>query len=357
MVDPAITSKIRGLILGTAVGDAIGLPFEGIGSRRISCLVQTKWRHRLLFNRGMTSDDTEHTVFVAQSLLAHPRSVNAFTKRLAKCFRWWLVSLPAGVGFATLRSILKLWLGFSPNKSGVFSAGNGPAMRVALIGAFFHDDLKSLEAYVKASTLITHKDPKAITGAMAVARITAWCIQERNLTRISKDEFLDLLMDCGASDNDWQEIISRMRGAIDKNISVSEFAADLGLAKGITGYVFHTVPVALYAWYHHFGNFEQTLTSVLNCGGDTDTVGAITGAMAGTACGVEQISLQWQKGILEWPRSMAFLTSLADRISLKMAGDESITPLPYFVPGVLPRNIFFLIIVLFHGFRRLLPPY
>jgi hypothetical protein len=51
--------------------------------------------------------------------------------------RGWLLSLPAGIGFATLRAILKLWLGFPLNRSGVYSAGNGPAMRVAVIGAFF----------------------------------------------------------------------------------------------------------------------------------------------------------------------------------------------------------------------------
>ncbi len=85
----------------------------------------------------MVSDDTDHTVFVAQSLLAHPDSPERFAGRLAWCLRLWLLTLPAGVGFATLRSILRLWIGMSPSRSGVYSAGNGPAMRAAPIGAFF----------------------------------------------------------------------------------------------------------------------------------------------------------------------------------------------------------------------------
>ena len=54
----------------------------------------------------MISDDTEHTLFVAQALLAHPNDPAAFQRCLAWKLRLWLLGLPAGIGFATLRSIL-----------------------------------------------------------------------------------------------------------------------------------------------------------------------------------------------------------------------------------------------------------
>ena len=60
----------------------------------------------------MMSDDTEHTFMVAQALLEFATMTSpAFQRALARRLRWWLASLPAGVGFATLRAILKLWLG------------------------------------------------------------------------------------------------------------------------------------------------------------------------------------------------------------------------------------------------------
>jgi ADP-ribosylglycohydrolase len=165
--------RFRGVILGTAVGDALGLPAEGISRRRSKKLFKGRWRHRLVFNRGMISDDTEHTVFAAQSLLAHPESCELFTRRLSWCFRWWLLSLPAGIGLATLRSIVRLWGGISPSRSGVRSAGNGPAMRSAPVGAFFASDPNQLDDYLQASTIITHTDPRALTGAKAVAYLTS----------------------------------------------------------------------------------------------------------------------------------------------------------------------------------------
>ena len=61
----------------------------------------------------------------------------------------------------------------------------------------------------------------------------------------------------------------------------ADFAIALGLARGVTGYVYHTVPVAVYAWLRHYGDFRATVEAALDCGGDTDTVGAIAGALAG----------------------------------------------------------------------------
>ena len=134
---------IAGAILGCAVGDAIGLPYEGLSRRRGVRLLGEPVRHRFLFGRGMVSDDTEHTCMVAQALCANPNDPIAFGRDFGRRLRWWLLGLPAGIGLATLRAILKLWLGFAPERSGVFSAGNGPAMRAAIFGAVF-DDLATM---------------------------------------------------------------------------------------------------------------------------------------------------------------------------------------------------------------------
>lgn len=58
----------RRVLLGTAVGDSIGLPTEGLSPKAIAHRWKGQWRQRLLFGRGMVSDDTEHTVFVGQCL-------------------------------------------------------------------------------------------------------------------------------------------------------------------------------------------------------------------------------------------------------------------------------------------------
>ncbi len=60
---------IVGCILGTAVGDALGLPYEGVSPQRAPKLLGPPERYRFCFGRGMISDDTEHTCMVAQSLI------------------------------------------------------------------------------------------------------------------------------------------------------------------------------------------------------------------------------------------------------------------------------------------------
>ena len=92
---------IIGCILGTAVGDALGLPYEGVSRQRAPRLLGRPTRHRFCFGRGMVSDDTEHTCMVAQSLIESGDDVDEFIRRVARRLRWWMLALPAGAGKAT----------------------------------------------------------------------------------------------------------------------------------------------------------------------------------------------------------------------------------------------------------------
>ncbi len=348
---PTRRDRLRGVLVGTAVGDALGLPAEGLSRRRARKLFHGRWRHRFFFRRGMTSDDTEHTFLVAQCLMASAGSVEGFARRLSWCLRWWLLAMPAGVGWATLRAIARLWVGYRPSNSGVLSAGNGPAMRSAVVGAYLADARADLDVFVRASTTITHTDHRAVVGAMAVAKLTAWIVRDNLTRRPGVEEFLSLLTSCATDDEEWNGILASMRDALDRELTVGEFADALGLAKGVSGYMFHTVPVAAYAWFRHFGDFEGALTAILGCGGDTDTTAAIVGALAGATVGERAIPRDWLCGVIEWPRTMELLRRLGDALT------EHEAHVRYFWPGCLVRNVVFLTLVLFHGFRRLLPPY
>lgn len=351
------TFLFRGLLLGAAVGDALGLPLEGLAPQRAHRLFPGRPRHRLLFGRGMISDDTEHTLFVAQSLIAHPLSPERFQRRLAWCLRGWFFALPAGVGLATARACLRLWIGIRPAHSGVFSAGNGPAMRAAPIGSCLARRPDLMEAYLTASTRLTHTDPRALVGARAVAALAAWCRRTRAPQRPTVVEFYDCLRAAGPTDTAWQDCVQAMREAQEHNREVEAFAAALGQARGVSGYMYHTVPVAAYSWYRHWGDFEATLTAILRCGGDTDTVGAIAGALAGAVVGETGIPRDWVAGVADWPRSVALLRRVADRLAATAESEQTEKPVPYCWPGLIPRNVLFWAVVLGHGFRRLAPPY
>ena len=347
-------AQIVGSILGTAIGDSVGLPYEGLSRRRAGRLLGPPDRHRFFFGRGMVSDDTEHTCMVAQSLIASGGDPDAFGRQLAWGFRLWVLGLPAGIGFATLRSILKLWFGVGPEKSGVHSAGNGPAMRAAIIGAAVEDGAK-LTRLVRSSTRITHTDPRAESGALAVA-LAAQMASQRDV--VSGAAFLDRFRaHTGGGEGELGGLIEDAVRAADEGRNTADFAASLGLAKGVSGFVCHTVPVALHAWLTNQRDFRSAVSAVIQCGGDADSTGAIVGGIVGASVGREGIPEEWLDRLIEWPRSTAWMERLAVQLDSTMQSGVATRPIRLPVYGVIPRNLFFLVVVLLHGARRALPPY
>jgi ADP-ribosylglycohydrolase len=347
--------SIAGVILGTAVGDALGLHCEGLSPRRARRMFgPPPLRHRFLLGRGMVSDDTEHTVFVARSLLQAPDDPSRFARALARELRWWLLGVPAGAGLATLRSTLKLWLGFSPANSGVWSAGNGPAMRSALLGVCLGDDPDCLRAFVRASTRLTHTDPRAERGALLVALAA-----HHGATAGSAPFLASARAILPDADDELVGLLSRLEEHLARGATPAEFVDALGLRRGVTGYIYHTVPAALFCWLRFPGDFRRAVEEVILLGGDTDTTGAITGAIAGATVGPAGIPADWLDGIRDWPWSVAWLRGLASRVAERFSAAGAATDSRYPSRRVarLPRNALFATVVLAHGFRRLLPPY
>lgn len=347
-------SQIVGCILGTAVGDALGLPYEGLSRRRLTRMLGPPDRHRFLFGRGMISDDTEHTCLVMQSLIASGTDIDDFARDFGRRLRWWFASLPAGLGRATLRSCLKLWFGFPPSRSGVFSAGNGPAMRSAIFGASF-DNIETMVEYVRVSARVTHSDPKAEYGAIAVALATYMGCHDTNVYGETFLERLDELIG-----TDGSELIALIRPVV-SSVSVGESTLDYALAngfeRGVSGYTYHTVPIVIHAWLSNPRDYRAAVSSVIRCGGDADTTAAIVGGIVGAATGESGIPKEWLAGVLEWPRSVKWMRKLSRQLAQSRSDQVAFQPVSTNYFASLFRNLGFLVVVLFHGFRRLFPPY
>ena len=299
---------ITGCLLGTAVGDALGLAYEGVTPNRAMRLLGQPDRYRFVFGRGMISDDTEHTCMVAQSLIEANGDVDLFARRFAGRLRWWILALPAGVGKATARAGIKLWLGAKPAKAGVYSAGNGPAMRAAIFGATI-DDLQRMLEFIRASSRLTHSDPKAEYGAIAVALAAR---NSRNHESVDAKLWLTEVVDAvGEDGSELTELLSQSVDSVATGESTNSFAASLGLTRGVTGYTYHTVPVAIHAWLSHPKNYRQAVTAVIECGGDADTTAAIVGGIVGSGVNESGIPSEWVDSILEYPLKAVSLRSTA----------------------------------------------
>jgi len=345
---------LTGCLTGMAVGDALGLPHEGLSPRRARRLFPDVDRYHFLFGRGMFSDDTEHACMTGQALLASGSDASRFMRSLAWRLRWWLLGCPLGTGLATLKACVKLWLGFSPRSSGVWSAGNGPCMRAPILGVALGERPELLRELVRRSTRITHTDPRAEQAALAVAWAAFLSATGVRDPQVVADRIVHEL---GDPEGDLSQRIRRAADSAESGQPTEAFAADLKLSRGVSGFVLHSVPVVLHAWLRFPEDYGSAVRSVIRCGGDTDTNAAIVGGVVGARVGVEGIPEAWRSGIAEWPRNLRWIARLGRELARGLADGQPRRTVPLNPIGLISRNFVFAGTVLAHVVRRMLPPY
>jgi ADP-ribosylglycohydrolase len=171
------------------------------------------------------------------------------------------------------------------------SCGNGAAMRVAPLGAYFADDLDKVVEQATLSAEVTHQHPEGIVGAVAVARAAAIAAKDRPEPR----DFLDQVMD-GLAKGFTLKGVRRARTLIGK--SVEEAAYQLGNGSRVTAQ--DTVPFALWVAATYLDDYQQAIISCVEAGGDVDTTGAIVGGIVGTRAEIPQLWLDSREPLPEW---------------------------------------------------------
>ena len=122
-----------------------------------------------------------------------------------------------------------------------------------------HDPNRRRE-FVLASSRLTHRGWQAEIAALAVAESVAMTIMNHVQPDSSEVPVLFRL----SPETEWKKLLTAIELSLNTQHSVSEFAWGLGLKKAVSGYSLHVVPVALYAWLRHPGDFRAALISVLN---------------------------------------------------------------------------------------------
>ena len=293
---------------------------------------------------------------IAQSILVSGGNEELFTSDFARRLRWWLAGLPAGIGLATLRSIVKLWLCVPAGWRGVHSAGNGPAMRSALFGVCFADDEAKLTGLNRIATRLTHTDPKAECGALAIA-LGARCSMRAQAFEVYLADLARLTAPHGAAGTEIVDLARRAHSSAAAGEATGVFVQSLSCAKGVSGYMYHSVPAVLHAWFSHPRDYAQAVTAIIRCGGDTDTTAAMLGAIVGAGVGRGGIPRKWLDDLVEWPRTVSWMEDLAAKAVCAAQRGEPGAAHPLPIAGLALRNIGFFALVLAHGLRRLLPPY
>lgn len=320
--------RMTGVLLGTAVGDALGLVCEGMSAKRIARRFGRLDRYHLLGRTGYVSDDTEQSALVAQSLARHPDDLDRCVRSFRRSLLGWFWRLPWGIGMATIRSSFKILLGLK--RSGVRSAGNGSAMRAAIVGAFFHDRPEKRREFGAAISLVTHTDDRAVQGALFVAELVAAGPEEAR--KIVTEPLLAAALDEAAA--------LAKRGA-----PTSEAAEKLKT----TGYVVHTVPFALYCYLRYGDSPLLALQECIAAGGDTDSIAAILGAWLGARHGEAGLPAHLLAELNDGPFGPSHLRGLAASLA------SGAPPPRYSWVRALLRNLALYPVVIAHGLRRIFP--
>ncbi len=291
--------KFVNCILGVAIGDALGMPTEGMSREDIK-RIYGEVRDFLPspygdLSSGEWTDDTEQMLVLAESILETVYfSPENFAERLKV---WFLKTGSRRVGPTSTKAISKLLNGVPWMRAGVNSDTCGAAMRVAPIGLVYHFSPNLVEKYAEISARVTHTGSAAIAGAVAVALAVTF-----NVLEFSKEELVNEVVN--RVENYDMLMADKVRYAYEILDEDLEFAVDK-LGNSISA--LDVVPMAFYCFFSE-ESFENCVIKAVNAGGDTDSIAAICGGIKGSE-GVK-IPEKWIKKLKDSDK----LVTMAERL-------------------------------------------
>lgn len=309
MSDNHKVSRAIGAFVGLAVGDALGTTLEF--SRRDEFPLHTEIVGGGPFGlqAGEWTDDTSMALCLADSLLAMGR----FDARdsMDRYVRWWREGENSSNGRCfdigiTISGALSRyeqsgdpWCGLTdPNTS-----GNGSLMRLAPIPIFFHDDIEQANEMAIAQSRTTHASVESIEACEYYCTLIVEAINgdsKESILRSRKSQTSEKIRQIVSGD--WKY---KTRDQIES-----------------TGYVVHSLEAALWS-IHTSISFEEALVKAVNLAGDSDTVGAIVGQLAGALWSYEAIPSRW----LQTLKQHDHIVNLAKKLYFARDREDDSSPL------------------------------
>lgn len=289
VADPGgLESRFQGTLLGLAVGNLLGLPVEGVPAEAIRDLYPEGVREIEAFvARPPWDDDLAQAAALAELLVAGAFTLEAWGERLV---RWWREN-GRGAGMLTRLVIEELQLGTRATeasrlvweRSGRQAAGNGAVMRCAPVALRWRGDGARLVEAARLSALATHYDPRCVWSTVATLAAIAHALSG---VPVELEELAEALAQDGAPP-ECVRAVEAVWGSI---------PGDLDLDGPDMGYTLKAMQVGLWCLQEPPA-FEEGMVEVVSAGGDTDTNGAVAGAVLGARFGLEAIPARWLAAI------------------------------------------------------------
>lgn len=282
--------RMRLSLDGLGIGDALGemLSYRSAsapGRIAVNDLPAGPWLH---------TDDTEMAISIAATLKSHGEiNQDALARRFARRFER---APDRGYGSMTRIQVREInagakWKDTTANAfGGQGSKGNGGAMRVAPLGAYFADDLERCAVEARKAALVTHTHPEGVAGAIAVAvgAALAWQLKDKSVDERKHFFFEEILRFTPESEVQNKILLA---SHTTPEIPIDDVVKALGNGSLVTAP--DTVPFCVWIAAHHLDNFKEALAETIRVGGDCDTNAAIVGGIVALSAGRKSIPPDW----------------------------------------------------------------
>jgi ADP-ribosylglycohydrolase len=338
-LNPYREDSFLGSLVGLAVGDALGSPAEFKSRQEIAELYGTvqdylpRESYTLVAGHeeiewpaapaGATTEDTHFALLHAASLVQTGGKVEPldFGPYFVEVLDTPLVNF---LGATTLESLQRARQtnDYQGGINGERAAGNGVAMRIAPVGllhVYGQFDRSRFLADCERAARLTHSNPVAIAAGIAVATAVRLMSRREIIPEDLMAAALDMMppgyLGLPLAGNPLrqkllaaQDYIEERQTLVDNveagDLSFDFWRIDLNNMErcGTSGYAPETVAAAFYAFAARKDSFEEAIKLAVNAGGDTDSIAAITGAIAGAYHGLSAIPVRWRSGLLNYPQ-------------------------------------------------------
>ncbi len=281
-----LLKRFKGCLLGLAIGDALGAPFEG---SLITSTAQVKtYAHEMPLLRY--TDDTHMAIGIAESFInCREFNVTDMAERFINNFErepW------RGYGPGPPSIFKKIRSGVQWDQAALYiypggSYGNGSAMRVAPLALFFYQNRDKLIAATRLQSRITHAHSLGIEGAVLQALAVA--LVATDAFNLYARDILKLLKTYATEEIYLRKLAKTETLLNQENVEAKDIVFQLG--NGIEAY--NSVPAAICCALRHPNSFEKAVIEAVSLGGDADTIACMAGAISGAYLGIDAIPQEW----------------------------------------------------------------
>jgi ADP-ribosylglycohydrolase len=304
--------RARGMLLGVALGDALGWPVEFM-SRPEILVKYGRVGIQEPPDPALYTDDTQMTVAVAEALIeAGHRDMDVLMGAVARNFIGWKAdpTTPSRApGATSIRGVNALERGAPWREAGVRdSKGCGSCMRVAAVGYIYQNEPGRLQSVARAQGVLTHRHPTADAACIGAAYLVKLA-----LDGVDPAEFpRRLLKFTGGFAPEFDAAIARVEPSLDWPDAEAALNA-IGPTRGGGWIAEEAVAMALYCVMRHPTDYVAAVRLGANITGDSDSVASIAGGILGARLGTPALPAEWLARL----ENRAQLTDVAERLASK----------------------------------------